>query len=230
MQTSTKSYLPEELCKAPDYHLAENYPKDLPEVEIGSTKSKYLDSLAPISAVQVFEDIPGIKKSTFSFDTETETSFEVWTILPNRVLLPEDLEFLKQDKHRVELIAKQLVGIGNSWLNSRIFDKKIKVQSWEDILSILDKYEYAYDLIDIIEVPYKISKTNLQNESSEKAKYWSISPPSWNISLKKTRSFNGCYIVDDYNSSYNFSIEVWIGIPFLKNIQTGEVITRENFQ
>ncbi len=230
MQTSTKSYLPEELCKAPDYHLAENYPKDLPEVEIGSTKSKYLDSLAPISAVQVFEDIPGIKKSTFSFDTETETSFEVWTILPNRVLLPEDLEFLKQDKHRVELIAKQLVEIGNSWLNSRIFDKKIKVQSWEDILSILDKYEYAYDLIDIVEVPYKISKTNLQNEASEKAKYWSISPPSWKISLRKTRSFNGCYIVDDYNSSYNFSIEVWIGISFLKNIQTGEVITRENFQ
>ena len=228
MQTSTKSYLPEEICKAPDYHLAENSPKDLPEVETGSTKSKYLDSLAPISAVQVFEDIPGIKKSTFSLDTET--SFEVWTILPNRVLLPEDLDFLKQDKHRVESIAKQLVEIGDSWLNSQIFDKKLKVQNWEDILKILDKYEYGYELIDIVELPYKISKTNLQNESSEKAKYWSISPPSWNISLKRTRSFNGCYIVDEYNSSYNFSIEVWIGIHFLKNIQTGEVITRENFQ
>ena len=228
MQTSTKSYLPEELCKAPDYHLAENSPKDLPEVETGSTKSKYLDSLAPISAVQVFEDIPGIKKSTFSLDTET--SFEVWTILPNRVLLPEDLDFLKQDKLRVESIAKQLVEIGDSWLNSQIFDKKIKIQNWEDILKILDKYDYNYELIDIVELPYKVSKTNLQNEFSEKAKYWSVSPPSWNISLKRTRSFNGCYIVDDYNSSYNFSIEVWIGIPFLKNIQTGEVITRENFQ
>ena len=228
MQTSTKSYLPEELCKAPDYHLAENSPKDLPEVETGSTKSKYLDSLAPISAVQVFEDIPGIKKSTFSLDTET--SFEVWTILPNRVLLPEDLDFLKQDKLRVESIAKQLVEIGDSWLNSQIFDKKIKIQNWEDILKILDKYDYNYELIDIVELPYKVSKTNLQNEFSEKAKYWSVSPPSWNISLKRTRSFNGCYIVDDYNSSYNFSIEVWIGIPFLKNIQTGEVITREIFQ
>lgn len=112
MPTSNKPYIPEDLSKAPEYHLAQNLASQLPEIDPDSPRGKYLDSLAAISAVQVFEEIPGIQKSIISL--ESINSFEVWDITPHRVLLPSDVEFLKQDNNRVEAIAKKLIWLGES--------------------------------------------------------------------------------------------------------------------
>ncbi|MBD1924746.1 hypothetical protein H6F74_00375 [Trichocoleus sp. FACHB-90] len=226
MLTANKGFIPEDLFKAPEYELAKNHNKELPDVEKIATRARYLDSLAPISAIQVFEEIPGIKKSTISLNTET--FFEVWNVISGRVLLPEDLEFLKQDANRVESIAKNLLWLGESWLSSQIFEKKLKVENWEDVQKVVNRYEYEYEFIDIVEVPYKVSLEPHKNKFGEVNEYWGVYPTCWNISLNRTRGFNGCYIINDYNSSYRFNIEVWAGIPFFRNVKTGEVVTLEN--
>lgn len=91
MQSANKSYISEDLCIAPEYHLAKNTNKELPNIDPDTTKSEYLNSLAVISAFQIFEDIPGIKKNRIIIDSNN--LLEIWEPIPNRILLTEDLDF-----------------------------------------------------------------------------------------------------------------------------------------
>ncbi|MBD2003334.1 MULTISPECIES: hypothetical protein [Cyanophyceae] len=75
MLTANKGFIPEDLFKAPEYELAKNHNKELPDVEKIATRARYLDSLAPISAIQVFEEIPGIKKSTILLNKKLSLRF-----------------------------------------------------------------------------------------------------------------------------------------------------------
>lgn len=225
MHHSNESYIPEALCTAPDYHLATNIAKVLPKIEPDATKSEYLDSLAAVSAFQFFESIPGIRKTKIPADSNQH--FEVWELIPDRILLPEDQEFLKQDNFRLKAIAEKLIWLGKSWLSSKILDQKLPVSSWEDLLEVVSQYDYAFDLIRLVYHPARIVFETLDLES-EPTDYWSVYPSRWNIGLTKTRTFNGGFIVDDYNSHYSFSVEVWAGTPFSRNVQTGKLATPES--
>ena len=85
MQSASKSYIPADLCIAPEYYLAKNTNKKLPNIDADNIKSKYLDSLAEISAIQIFEDIPGIKKNIVPIDSKN--LLEIWEPIPNRIML-----------------------------------------------------------------------------------------------------------------------------------------------
>ena len=227
MQNTDESYIAADLYLAPEYHLAKNTYKELPTIQPDVLKSEYLDSLAEISAIQIFEDIPGIKKSKIPIDAEN--LMEIWEPIPGRIFLSEDLEFLKADNQRVEAVVEKLIWLGNSWLSSAILTQRTKVETWEDILNILQQYNYTFDFITIAHHSHKIILETHNNATNEPTEYWGVYPNCWDISLIKTRNFNGGYIIDDYNTPYNFSIEVWVGIPFLRNIKTRELILQDNY-
>jgi len=227
MQNANESYIPEDLCIAPEYHLAKNTYKELPAIEPDTLKSEYLDSLAEISAIQIFEDIPGIKKSRITIDSKN--LLEIWEPIPDRVLLTEDLEFLKADNQRIEVVVEKLTWLGDSWLSSEILEKKIKIGTWREVLNVLYEYNYLFDFITIAYHFPKIVLETHSNEFNEPAEYWSIYPSCWNICLIKTRTFNGGYVGDDYNTPYKFNIEVWAGLPFFRNTKTGEPVRIENW-
>ena len=137
MQNTDESYIAADLYLAPEYHLAKNTYKELPAIQPDVLKSEYLDSLAEISAIQIFEDIPGIKKSRIPIDAEN--LMEIWEPIPARIFLTEDLEFLKADNQRVETVIEKLIWLGNSWLSSAILTQRTKVETWEDVLNILQR-------------------------------------------------------------------------------------------
>lgn len=95
-------------------------------------------------------------------------------------------------------------------------------------MNVVSRYDYRNDFITIAFHSAKIVLENHNNESGEPIKYWGLYPTCWDIYLNKTRAFNGGYIIDDYNTPYRFRIEVWAGIPFLRNIQTGQLRTMES--
>lgn len=226
MQSANESYISGNLCIAPEYHLAKNTNKELPDIEPNLIKSKYLDLLAEISAIQIFEDIPGIKKNRITIDSKH--LFEIWEPIANRILLIEDLEFLKKDNQRIESVVEKLTWLGDSWLTSEILDEKLKIATWSDALNVIHHHNYRFDFITIGFHSSKIVLERQDNKSGKTSKYWGVYPPFWEICLNKTRTFNGGYIIDDYNTPYHFRIEVWAGIPFFRNIHTGEVITMES--
>lgn len=216
-------FIPAELSKAPDYRLVENTSKPLPDIEPESTKAAYLDSLAAISATQIFDNIPGIEKLLINLDSKN--SFEIWNMIPNRVLIPEDIDFLQQDSNRVEAIVEKVVSLFDSWLNSEILDKKIKIESWEAAKAVLEQYDYEFNFINIHRIHHQIKLENYKATAEEVSESWVVYPPGVQIELIKTRSLNGGYIVDDYNSLYNFNIEAWAGLPLFKDIKTGSLTT-----
>lgn len=226
MQSANKSYISEDLCIAPEYHLAKNTNKELPNIDPDTTKSEYLNSLAVISAFQIFEDIPGIKKNRITIDSSNLV--EIWEPIPNRILLTEDLDFLKKDSQRIKLVIEKLIWLGYSWLNLEIFEQRVKIETWQDALNVIQQYNYIFDFITIAFHSSKIGLETHSNKSGESTEYWGVYPNSWQICLIKTRTFNGGYIIDDYNTPYKFNIQVWAGIPFFRNIKTGEQITIES--
>jgi hypothetical protein len=196
MPTSNQLLISEKIRQAPNYHLAENLDQELPIIEENVTKSEYLDALAEISAIQIFKDIPGIKKTKISIGLDN--FFEVWQLIPNRVLLKEDLQLLEQDKERVEAITAQLMQFCECYLSSEIFDNKLDVQSWQDVSKVVEHHKYDFEFLNI---DYSFPETLPLSDHVLEA------TACYNISLIATRPFNGGYIEDDYNSLYNFSIE-----------------------
>lgn len=227
MQRTNKSYFSEDLCTAPEYYLAKNIGKELPRIEPDTLKSQYLDSLAEVSAFQIFEDIPGIRKNRITIDATT--LFEIWEPILDRILLVEDLNFLRIDQQRIDTIVAKLTWLGNSWLSAEILNQKMQVDTWEEVLDIATKYDYEFDIITVDYRPAQIVLEIRNNQSQQTTEYWGVYPSGWEIFLHKTRAFNGGYIIDDYNTPYKFKIEVWTGIPFFRNIQNGEIVTIENF-
>ncbi len=226
MQSVNKSYIPADLCIAPEYYLAKNTNKKLPNIDADNIKSKYLDSLAEISAIQIFEDVPGIKKNIIPIDSKN--LLEIWEPIPDRIMLAEDLEFVKKENERIESVVKKLIWLSDSWLNSEILEQKVKIETWEDVLSVIRQYDYIVDFITIDFHPAEIVLENHSSTSGEPTEYWGIYPNCWDIYLIKIRTFNGGYIIDDYNTPYSFHIEAWAGIPFFRNTQTGELIKMED--
>lgn len=227
MQISNRPFIPEELGKAPEYDLEKNTTKDLPNVDLEATKAVYLDALAAVSATQIFEEIPGIEKVRILVDAKT--SLEVWNLMPSRVLLPSDVELLKRDRARVEAILEIIVGVFDCWINSEILEQKLQVQSWKEVLELLNDYKYEFDFIDL-----RYSHPQIQVETHtlelKEAEYWAIYPPCLTLKFIKTRGLNGGYIVDDYNSLYNFCVEAWAGLPLFRSRQTGAVKTLADLQ
>lgn len=224
---SDQSFLQQELCKAPDYRLEKNTTKELPKVDLEATKAVYLDSLAAVSAAQIFEEVPGIEKVKILVDART--SFEIWNLMPSRVLLPQDVEILRSDRARVEAIIKTIVGVFDCWLSSEILEQKLQVHSWEEVLELLENYKYEFDFINISYTHPRVQRET-RTVGQDGVEYWAIYPPCLTIKLIKTRGLNGGYIVDDYNSLYNFQIEAFAGLPLFRNIQTGTVATLAHLQ
>ena len=223
MQRVSPAYIAEDLCLAPEYHLEKNINKELPAIEPDSLKSKYLDALAEISAIQIFEDIPGIKQSRITIDANS--LFEIWQPIPQRILLIGDLEFLRSDRSRIENIVEKLIWIGDAWLSSEIIDKKTKIATWEDALNIIDLYDYQLDFISVNFCVSQIVLETHNDRANQPITYWGLYPNCWQIHLHKVRTFNGGFVIDDYNTPYSFKIEVWSGTPIFRNQQTGESLT-----
>ncbi len=228
MLSTDDKFILEHLCKAPEYNLAINTNKELPEIDPETTKSAYLDALAAICATQFFEDIPGIAKERILFGSEN--TFEVWNLIPHRVLIPEDVEFLKRDRSRVEAIAQKITWLFDSWLDSRILTQKLPVNSWDDALDVLERYNYEFDFINIHSRPHRVRAETRTAPSGKVTDYWAVYPPCLTIDFIKTRYLNGGYIVDDYNSLYKFNLEAWMGLPLLRNQATGEAVTLKDCQ
>ncbi len=217
-----KPYILKALCIAPEYHLAANVTKELPTIAADRTKSEYLDSLAEISAFQFFQSIPGIQKT--EIPAHSTYPVEVWQLIPDRILLPEDQEFLKRDHARISAIAEKLIWLGQSWLSSAILDQKLPVHTWEDVLEAIGQYDYSFDFLGIVYHPAQLIFEPCPPESDQGPDCWSVYPPRWDICLTKTRTFNGGYIVDESSSRYHFKVEVWAGRPFSRSLQTGMIL------
>jgi hypothetical protein len=149
-------------------------------------------------------------------------------LIPNRVLIPEDIKLLKKDNKRVEAIVKKITEVFYCCLNSEILDKPLKIKSWEDTQELVHQYKYEFDFINIHYNHPQIKVETHQEELGQTGEYWAVYPPYLTIDLIKTRGLNGGYIIDDYNSLFNFRIMAWAGLPLFRNIKTGDIATMES--
>ncbi|MCL1463365.1 hypothetical protein [Argonema galeatum] len=215
-------FIPNEMMLAQQHPLAENLTQLLPDAEEASTKE--------IWEIQLRDRIPGIIKRLIPLNPLM--SWEYWWCVPDRILLPEDVEVLQSDRPRLEAILGKLV-----WLlgghcfgeNTRWDGDSSPVYNWQQVLAFVEACGMKPDLLDIDFLPTAIEPTpNLsrnKHKSTEKPQeYVAIEPAHWHIEFFQIQPIEGGFELALPKKLC--SCQIWTGRPFIKNLQTGETLTR----
>lgn len=205
------SFVPLERMVAPQHPLASNLELPLNNIQHSS--------LAEIAAIQKRDRIPGIVKRIIPWDTAT--SWEYWWCIPDRVLLPEDVELLQSDNSRVESILTQLV-----WLwGGRCIDGETKpdselklVYNWQQVLEFIRNTNLKFDILDIDFLPLTVKADSQQPD------YVAVEPPHWHIEFFQLQAVDDAYQLQQHKNLC--SCQIWTGKPFLRHLDTAEATIR----
>jgi hypothetical protein len=205
------SFMPLEMMIAPQHPLADNLELPLSDIQHSS--------LAEIAAIQKRDRIPGIVKRIIPWDTTT--SWEYWWCVPDRVLLPEDVELLQSDLPRVAGILAKLV-----WLwGGQCIDANTKqgaelklVHDWQEILKFVQNTNLKPDIFDIDFLPLTVK------EYSEQPQHIAVEPPHWHIEFFQLQAIDGVYQLQQHENLC--SCQVWTGKPFLRHLDTAKATIR----
>ncbi|MBD2183356.1 hypothetical protein H6S82_15250 [Planktothrix sp. FACHB-1355] len=216
-------FIPNEMLLAQPHPLDDNLMRHLPDSEVASTEE--------IREIQLRDRIPGIIKRLIPLNPLV--SWEYWWSVPGRILLPEDVEVLQSDRPRLEAILAKLV-----WLlgghcfgdNTPVDCDSSPVYNWQQILAFVEACGMKPDLLDIDFLPTAIDPTpiaprNGNGESPEKSqKYVAIEPAHWHIEFFEILPIEGGFQLAFPKKLC--SCQIWTGTPFIKNLETGETVTR----
>lgn len=201
----------EKITHAAEHPLAKNLELPLPDLQE--------TSLAEIWAIQRQQAIPGVVKRIIPLDG---TSFwEYWWCVPNRLLLPEDVQLLQSDRSRVEAIVSKLV-----WLwGGRCFgeetnreQEKDAVYDWQQILAFVQQQNLQIDVLDVDFLPMAIKL------ATDAPDYVAVEPAHWHVEFFQLQPTQGGFQLQEPKNVC--SCQIWTGRPFTKHIGTGETTTR----
>lgn len=216
-------FMPSELMQAHPHPLSENLTRHFPDAETVSIKE--------IREMQLRDRIPGIVKRLIPLNPLM--SWEYWWCVPGMILLPEDVQVLQSDLPRLEAILGKLV-----WLlgghcfgeNPRLDGDFSPIYDWQQVLAFVEACGMKADLLDIDFLPTAIDPTpnlprNGHGKNTEKPQeYVAIEPAHWHIEFFQIQSIEGGFQLALPKKLC--SCQIWTGRPFIKNLQTGETLTR----
>ncbi|GEM_PF-1577789 len=217
-------FIPNEMMLAQQHPLTENLTRSLFDTEVVSTKE--------VREIQLRDRIPGLIKRLIPLNPLI--SWEYWWCVPGKILLPEDVEVLKSDRPRLEAILAKLV-----WLlgghcfgeNTRWDGDSSPVYDWQQVLAFVEACGMKADLLDIDFLPTAIDPHSLYPQGNGHGKstenpqeYVAIEPAHWHIEFFQIQPIEGGFELALPKKLC--SCQIWTGRPFIKNLQTGETLTR----
>lgn len=109
------------------------------------------------------------------------TSFELWSLMPNATLLPEEAALLQSDRPRLEAIGARLIWLLNAiYLEDGKALTKATIQHWQEVIAAIAERGFHFDAIEVIYQPQAIHTPNLQGEDQPK---WLIQPNRWQFNF-----------------------------------------------
>lgn len=197
------SFIPENLLIAPDHPLAQ-------QLESGSQAT------------------PGVIKRVIPLDAQT--FWDYWWCVPNRLLLPEDVEVLRGDRDRVERILEKLVWLFGGYCFNQDSDRQGELQprhSWQEIVAFARQQGFESYFLDIDFFPAAIACDDRYRnlaEGNDNIGHVAVEPAHWHIEFFQLASTQGGFEIQQPKTVC--SCQIWMGKPFIKHLQTGETMTR----
>ncbi|MBD2004019.1 MULTISPECIES: hypothetical protein [Cyanophyceae] len=207
------SFVPNEMTIAPKHPLAANMDLPIPD---GRSASK-----EEIRLIQRRDRIPGVIKRTLPLDAQIY--WEYWWCIPDRVLLEEDLELLRSDRIRQETILSKLVWLFGGYCfgdDSKLHGEKDPVYDWQKVVEFACQHNYQSYVLDIDFLPTAIKQVQRQHSNECVA----VEPAHWHIEFFRLQQTEGDFEIQEPKNLC--SCQIWTGKPFIKNLQTGETLTR----
>ncbi|HEY9634495.1 MAG TPA: hypothetical protein V6D14_13870 [Coleofasciculaceae cyanobacterium] len=214
------SLIPEEITIAPKHPLEKNLELPIPDGNTGSKEE--------IRAIQRRDRIPGVVKRIISLDADT--SWEYWWCVPERLLLPEDVELINSDRDRIESILKKLLWLFGGCCFGKDTQRQGEqqvVHDWQEILKFAHQHGFESYLLDIDFLPTAIKHYNPQaslTESNPDASYIAVEPAHWHIEFFQLITTSGGFEMQEPKPIC--SCQIWTSKPFIKNLHTGETSTQ----
>ena len=213
-------FISEEMMTAPKHPLANNMERPLPDLQQGSR--------GEIRAIQQRDRIPGVVKCIIPLDNDR--FWQYWWCVPGRLLLPEDVELLQRDRSRVEAIVTKLIWLwgglcfGSETNRAQNYEP---VYDWQQVLAFADQKGIKPDLLDIDFFPLAIKMDNSHSDSHlnpSTPSQVAVEPPHWHVEFFQLQPTAGGFELQELKNVC--SCQIWTGKPFIKNLATGETITR----
>ncbi len=209
---------PEE-ATAPDHPLQAHLNLPLPSPEQAS--------LQEIREIQVRDRIPGLVKRLIPFDGEL--TWEYWWAVPGRLLLPEDVELLIRDRHRVETILSKLIWLFGGYYFEQSSPRQgdlHPLHQWQQVVQQakelgFDSYLLDIDYLPIAIKPYNSAQTAGVELSSECV---AVEPAHWHIEFFQLQPISGGYDLEEPKPLC--SCQIWTGKPFLRSCKTEDYAVR----
>lgn len=170
--------------------------------------------------------LPGVVKRIIPLDAES--SWEYWWCVPSRLLLPEDVELIEQDRDRVESILEQLIWLFGAHCfsdQSVRLGEQLLVNNWQEVQKFALNQGFASYLLDIDFLPTAIKRYQSSSTKEQLATaYVAVEPAHWHIEFLQLVAVEGGFQIQQPKPVC--SCQIWTGKPFLKHLETGEISTR----
>jgi hypothetical protein len=209
------AFIPEELTLAPNHPLEKHLEFPLPDIQSATVEE--------IREIQRRERIPGVVKRFILLDTDT--FWQYWWCVPGRILLPEDVDFLRSDLPRIENILEQLIWLFGGFCfrkDSHRAGDQIPIHNWQDVLKFAQQQGFQSYLLDIDFMPLAIKRDPRHSISTEKdteIAHIAVEPPHWHIEFLQPTPIDGGFELQE--SKTVCSCQIWTGKPFLKHVPSG---------
>lgn len=213
-------FLREDLMAAPKHPLEENLELPLPNSQQAT--------VTEIHALQLRYAIPGVVKRMIPFDSTT--FWEYWWCVPDRLLLPSDVQLLKSDRPRIEAILSKLVWLwgGYCFGEETCRDRDCEsVNDWQEVIAFAQQHGFKPDVIDIDFLPLAVKLDNGHSDLKPEpatSNYVAVEPNHWHVEFFQLQPTNGGFKLQEPKSVC--SCQIWTRPPFMKHLGTGEVINR----
>ena len=211
-------FISEEMISPPEHPLAKNF-------ELSLAKDFQQLSPAEIRARQQRDRIPGVVKRLIPLDEGT--TWEYWWCVPERLLLPEDVELLQRDRSRVEAILAKLVWLWGGCCFGNQTNRRQEhepVHDWQQVINFVHQQGLQPDLLDIDFLPMTVSDGQDALLHSTNPQCVFVEPAHWHIEFFQLQSVDGGFELQEPKSVC--SCQIWTSKPFTKHLETGEVFTR----
>jgi hypothetical protein len=214
------SWIPEEIAIAPTHPLGKNLDLSLADTDHLSAQE--------VLEIQQRDRVPGIVKRLIPFDAGT--FWEYWWCVPDRLLLPEDVELMTSDRDRVESILEKLVWLfGGHCFTKDCFrqGERLPIYDWQEVLKFARQNGFESYLLDIDYLPTAIKRYNRPSTPTEDdadASYIAVEPAHWHIEFFQLTATRGGFELQQPKTVC--SCQIWTGKPFMKHLDTSETSIR----
>lgn len=154
---------------------------------------------------------------------DCNTSIQVWSPKANAILLPEEVNVLRSDRLRVEVICSRLVwllGANCSEHEDYLVANEKLIHHWEDIVYFACKYGFRPHVIDLLFSPpiirplYTPLAKSPRTQFANAPTHWVMEPACWEIFFLELKPVEGGFKAEPRTKP--LSVIVWTGEPITK--------------